>query len=82
MDMYVRMYDELKRAKDDNPTVGILLCEDTDEDIARYSVLHDNDHLFASKYMTYMPTPDQLRAEIERQKTIFYLQMQEHGNET
>ena len=42
----------------------------------------DDGHLFASKYMTYMPTPDQLRAEIERQKTIFYLQMQEHGNET
>lgn len=74
MDMYVRMYDELRRAKDDNPTIGILLCDDTDDDIARYSVLHDNDHLFMSKYMTYMPTPEQLRAEIERQKAIFYLQ--------
>lgn len=81
MDMYVRMYDELKRAKDDNPTVGILLCEDTDEDIARYSVLHDNDHIFASKYMTYMPSPEQLRAEIERQKAIFYLQLKEKDNE-
>ena len=74
MDMYVRMYDELKRTEGDNPTIGIVLCEDTDEDIARYSVLHDNDHLFASKYMTYLPTPDQLKAEIERQKSIFYLQ--------
>lgn len=73
MDMYVRMYDELKRSKDDNPTIGILLCGDTDEDIARYSVLHDNNHLFASKYMLYMPTPEQLRAEIERQKTIYFL---------
>ncbi len=73
MDMYVRMYDELKRGDDDNPTIGILLCEDTDEDIARYSVLHDNHHLFMSKYMTYMPTPEQLRAEIERQKAVFYL---------
>ncbi len=81
MDMYVRMYDELKRDKDDNPTIGILLCEDTDEDIARYSVLHDNDHLFASKYMTYMPSPEQLRAEIERQKAIFYLQLKEKDNE-
>ena len=80
MDMYVRMYDELKRAKDDNPTIGILLCEDTDEDIARYSVLHDNDHLFASKYMTYMPSPEELRAEIERQKAIYYLQMKEKNN--
>lgn len=77
MDMYVRMYDELKRTEGDNPTIGILLCEDTDEDIARYSVLHDNDHLFASKYMTYLPTPEQLRAEIERQKAIFYLTKKE-----
>ncbi|MDE6258643.1 MAG: PDDEXK nuclease domain-containing protein [Muribaculaceae bacterium] len=78
MDMYVRMYDELKRGKDDNPTIGILLCDDTDEDIARYSVLHDNDHLFASKYMLYLPTPEQLRAEIERQKAIYFLKEKEH----
>ncbi|MDE6693087.1 MAG: DUF1016 domain-containing protein, partial [Muribaculaceae bacterium] len=76
MDMYIRMYDELKRGKDDNPTIGILLCDDTDEDIARYSVLHDNDHMFASKYMTLMPSPEQLRAEIERQKEIFYIKQQ------
>ncbi len=73
MDMYVRMYDELKRTEGDNPTIGIVLCEDTDEDIARFSILHDNDHLFASKYMLFMPTPEQLRAEIERQKTIYFL---------
>lgn len=73
MDMYIRMYDELKRTDGDNPTIGIVLCDDTDEDIARYSVLHDNDHLFASKYMLYMPTPEQLRTEIERQKAIYYL---------
>lgn len=77
MDMYVRMFDEMKRTKGDNPTIGILLCDDTDDDIARVSVLHDNDHLFASKYMLYMPTPEQLRAEIERQKAIFYLQHKE-----
>lgn len=76
MDMYVRMYDQLKRTEGDNPTIGILLCDDTDEDIARYSVLHDNDHMFASKYMTYMPSAEQLRAEIERQKEIFYLKEQ------
>lgn len=55
MDMYVRMYDELKRQPGDNPTLGILLCADTDDDIARFSVLHDNDHLFASKYLTFFP---------------------------
>lgn len=81
MDMYVRMYDELKRTADDNPTIGIVLCEDTDEDIARYSVLHDNDHLFASKYMAYMPTQEQLRAEIDRQKAIYYLQRKEKEQE-
>ncbi|MCH5220604.1 MAG: DUF1016 family protein [Muribaculaceae bacterium] len=74
MDMYVRMYDEFKRIEGDNPTIGILLCDDTDEDIARFSVLHDNEQLFASKYLLYLPTPEQLRAEIERQKSIFYLE--------
>lgn len=81
MDMYVRMYDEMKRTEGDNPTIGILLCDDTDEDIARFSVLHDNNHLFASKYMLYMPSPEQLRAEIERQKSIFYLQHKDAQDE-
>ena len=54
--------------------IGIVLCSETDEDIARYSVLHDNDRLFASKYMLYMPTEEELREEIERQKTFFRLQ--------
>ena len=65
MDMYVRMYDERVRGEGDNPTIGIVLCSETDEDIARYSVLHDND---------YMPTEEELREEIERQKTFFRLQ--------
>lgn len=77
MDMYVRMFDELRRQPGDNPTLGILLCADTDDDIARYSILHDNDHIFASKYLTYLPTKEQLRAEIERQKALFYLQQAE-----
>ena len=74
IDMYVRMYDELKRGHDDNPTIGILLCSETDEDIARYSILHDNNHLFMSKYLTYLPSKEQLKAEIDRQKEIFYIQ--------
>lgn len=74
IDMYVRMYDELKCKPGDNPTIGILLCSETDEDIARYSVLHDNDHLFMSKYLTCLPTKEQLKVEIERQKEIFYMQ--------
>ncbi len=74
MDMYIRMYDEMKRSEGDNPTIGILLCSDTDEDIARFSVLHGNEQLFASKYKLYLPTEEELRAEIETQKMIFYLQ--------
>ena len=74
MDMYIRMYDELKRTEGDNPTIGIVLCADTDEDIARYSIMHGNEQLFASKYKTYMPSEEELRAEIETQKRLFYLQ--------
>ena len=74
MDMYIRMYDELKKATDDNPTLGIVLCADTDEDIAKYSMLHENEQLFASKYKLYLPTEEELRAEIEAQKEFYYLQ--------
>ena len=74
MDMYVRMYDELKRSESDNPTIGVVLCSETDHDIARYSILHGNEHLFASKYKLYLPTEEELRTEIERQKEIFMLQ--------
>lgn len=77
MDMYVRMYDELKKSKDDNPTIGILLCSDTDADVARYSVLQGNEQLFATKYKTYLPTEEELKAEIESQKAIFEIQQQE-----
>lgn len=79
MDMYIRMYDELKRGEGDNPTIGIVLCSDTDEDIAKYSVLHGNEQLFASKYKLYLPTEEELRAEIETQKEIFYLQTEKRG---
>ena len=77
MDMYIRMYDELKRSEGDNPTIGIVLCSDTDEDIARYSVLHGNEQLFASKYKLYLPSEEELRKEIEIQKNMFYLQQKE-----
>lgn len=73
MDMYVRMYDELKRLPEDNPTIGIVLCSETDEDIARYSVLSDNKQLYASKYIAYMPTNEELKREIEVQKSIYQM---------
>jgi len=71
LDMYVRMYDDLMRSEDDQPTIGVLLCTDTDKTIARYSVLHDSDQLYAAKYMTYMPTEEELSREIEQQKQFF-----------
>lgn len=77
MDMYIRMYDELKRSDGDKPTIGIVLCADTDEDIAKYSVLHGNEQLFASKYKLYLPSEEELRTEIETQKTMFLLQQQD-----
>lgn len=73
MDMYVQMFDEMEKQEDDNPTIGILLCSDTDEDVARYSRLHINNQLYAAKYKTYLPSEEELKREIERQKTFFYL---------
>jgi hypothetical protein len=71
MDMYVRMFDQLMRTEGDNPTIGLLLCSDTSEDMARYSILHGSEQLFQAKYLTYLPTEEQLRQEIELQKQIF-----------
>ena len=73
LDMYVRMYDDLLKGDDDQPTIGVLLCTDTDNTIARYSVLHDSDQLYAAKYMTFMPTEEELRREIEQQKQFFLM---------
>lgn len=81
MDMYIRMYDDLKRGEGDNPTLGIVLCADTDEDIAKYSILHGNEQLFASKYKLYLPTEEELRAEIETQKEMFSIQVENKKTE-
>lgn len=74
MDMYVRMYDDLKCTHGDNPTIGILLCSETSEDIAKYSMLNGSKQLFASKYLTFLPSEKELRQEIETQKNLFLLQ--------
>ena len=74
MDMYVRMYDKLKRTEGDNPTIGLILCSETSKDMARYSVLNDNDHLFQAKYLTFLPSTEVLINEIKQQKIIFELQ--------
>ncbi len=75
LDMYVRMYDDLKKQASDNPTIGILLCTETDSTIAKYSVLDQNQQLFATKYLPYLPTEEELIAEIEREKIIIKQQL-------
>lgn len=80
MNMYRQMFDEKYRPEGHNPTFGIILCADTDEDIARYSELNGNDHIFQSKYMLYVPTKEQLKLEIEREKEIFRLQQERNKN--
>ncbi|MBR6775599.1 MAG: DUF1016 family protein [Bacteroidales bacterium] len=76
MDMYVRMYDKLKRTEGDNPTIGLILCSQTSEDMARYSILNENKQIFQAKYLTFLPTENELKREIERQKTLFLLQQE------
>ena len=71
MDMYVRMFDALKRGADDNPTIGIVLCAEKDETIVKYSILKENKQLFASKYKTVLPTEDELAEMISREKQKF-----------
>ena len=70
MDMYVRMFDELRRGAGDNPTVGLILCAEKDEVMVQYSVLKGSQQLFASKYMTCLPSEEELRREIERERRV------------
>lgn len=73
MDMYIRMYDDLKKQDNDNPTIGIILCAEKDETVVKYSILNDSSQLFATKYMPYLPTEQELIAEIDHQKLLFQL---------
>ena len=76
MEMYVNMFDKLVKGEDDNPTLGIVLCSETDADIAKY-LLNDTKNIYMSKYLPCLPSKEELRCEIEQQKAIFALQ---HGN--
>jgi predicted nuclease of restriction endonuclease-like (RecB) superfamily len=68
MDMYVRMYEHKKRQSDDNPTIGLILCSEGNNTVAKYSVLNDSEQLFASKYITELPSEEELRNELERER--------------
>ena len=70
MDMYVRMYDDLRRGPEDGPTVGIILCARKDATVVRYSVLHGHEHLFATKYRLVLPSEDELRDELVREQRL------------
>lgn len=73
MDMYVKMFDELIKNNEDNPTLGIILCSDSDEDVVKYSIINESNQLFMSKYKLYLPSEEELRAEIEYQKELLEL---------
>ncbi|WP_298627915.1 PDDEXK nuclease domain-containing protein [uncultured Legionella sp.] len=70
MDTYVRIYDQHRKDSDDNPTIGLILCSEKSEAVAKYSVLTESKQLFASKYLPYLPTEEELRNELERERAI------------
>lgn len=78
MDMYVRMYDDLRRGAQDNPTVGIILCARKDKSVVRYSVLHGHEQLFATKYKLVLPSEEELRAELVREQNMLAEQTTDH----
>lgn len=80
MDMYIRMYDDLKKQDNDNPTIGIILCAEKDETIVKYSMLNESKQLFATKYMPYLPTEQELIAEIELKKSQLKLNQSNPSN--
>ena len=80
MDMYLQMYDKMRKGPDDNPTIGIILCTETDSDVARYSTLAKNDQMFAAKYKLYLPDKEDLRREIERQKKLYSMAHSEEND--
>ena len=71
MDMYIRMFDDLRKQEDDNPTIGIIFCTDKDETMVKYSVLNESEQIFASKYMTVLPSVEELRNELERNQLMY-----------
>ena len=80
MDSYVRIYDQHKKGSDDNPTIGLILCSQKSEAVAKYSVLTDSQQLFAAKYLPYLPTEEELKRELEKDRRLVQQQL-EHGNE-
>ena len=80
IDFYVRLFDEKIKQDDDNPTIGLVLVTDKDESIAKYSVLADNEHLFASKYRLYLPTEEELKLELQRERELIERRIEQNGH--
>ena len=79
MDTYVRLYDEQRKGSDDNPTIGLVLCSEKSEAVVKYSVLAEQKQLFAAKYLPYLPSEDELKRELERERAQAVEQLQQHG---
>lgn len=77
MDSYVRMFDDLFTAEDDNPTIGLILCTKKNDTVAKYSVLKDRKQIFASKYMLYLPSIEELTVELARERRLIEAQLSE-----
>lgn len=67
MDFYVRYFEDNVKAEDDNPTIGLILCSEKNETIAKYSILNESKQLFASKYKLYLPTEEELKRELQHE---------------
>jgi predicted nuclease of restriction endonuclease-like (RecB) superfamily len=81
MDMYVRLYEELKKPKGDNPTIGLVLCSERDDTVVKYSVLNGSEHLFAGQYQFYLPTQEQLSFWVQSQRQFLELKKEDIASE-
>jgi hypothetical protein len=81
MDGYVRLFEDLFKVPGDNPTIGLILCSDKSEAVAKYSVLSEGKQIFASKYLKFLPTEEELQREIEKERNLIEMAMLEAGNE-
>jgi hypothetical protein len=75
MDTYIRLYDQQVKGVDDNPTVGLILCSEKSEAVVKYSVLSDQKQLFAAKYLAYLPSEEELRIELEKERAWVMAQL-------
>lgn len=81
MDSYIRIYDQHRKGDDDNPTIGLILCSQKSEAVVKYSVLTDSEQMFAAKYLPYLPSEEELRRELERERTLVQQQIEATGND-